>query len=108
MLVRANHGAVDMMERPVKLPRGVCLLLEVCQDAVPDAGTSPAIEAGRDRRIPDTEALASEIAAGEQDRNATATMVNWRFTTEDARIKLKRLYPSHGSRGLFRVWAPHR
>jgi transposase len=48
-----------------------------------------------DRRIPDSEMLRAEIAAWERDRNETATAVNWRFTTSDARIKLQRLYPSH-------------
>jgi transposase len=48
-----------------------------------------------DRRIPDIDTLTSEIAAWEADRNETATSVNWRFTTVDARIKLRYLYPSH-------------
>jgi hypothetical protein len=48
-----------------------------------------------DRRIPDQDTLAVEVAAWERERNATATGVDWRFTTEDARIKLKHLYPSH-------------
>ena len=47
-----------------------------------------------DRRIPDADTLIQEIAAWEQARNANAQPVNWRFTTPDARIKLKRLYPS--------------
>jgi len=47
-----------------------------------------------DRRLPDADTLAQEIAAWEQARNADARPVNWRFTTADARIKLKRLYPS--------------
>jgi transposase len=47
-----------------------------------------------DRRIPDADTLTQEIAAWEQARNANARPVNWRFTTPDARIKLKRLYPS--------------
>jgi transposase len=47
-----------------------------------------------DRRIPDTDTLTLEIAAWEQARNANARPVNWHFTTPDARIKLKRLYPS--------------
>jgi hypothetical protein len=46
------------------------------------------------RRIPDAEMLTREVAAWEQARNTTATRVDWRFTTVDARIKLKRLYPS--------------
>jgi DDE superfamily endonuclease len=48
-----------------------------------------------DRRIPDEETLKAEVAAWEEARNATATKVNWRFTTPDARIKLRHLYPSH-------------
>lgn len=47
-----------------------------------------------DRRIPDLETLTREVAAWEQARNADSRTVNWRFTTPDARIKLKRLYPS--------------
>ena len=47
-----------------------------------------------DRRIPDADTLTQEIAAWEQARNAEARPVNWRFTTAEARIKLKRLYPS--------------
>ena len=38
--------------------------------------------------------LDRETAAWETERNALGGPVNWRFTTEDARVKLKRLYPS--------------
>ena len=47
-----------------------------------------------DRRLPDVDTLTQEVAAWEQARNSDARPVNWRFTTPDARIKLKRLYPS--------------
>ena len=47
-----------------------------------------------DRRIADAETLASEVAAWQARRNADGSTVDWRFKTEDARIKLKRLYPS--------------
>jgi hypothetical protein len=47
-----------------------------------------------DRRIPNADALTHEVAAWQQARNANTRPVNWRFTTADARIKLKRLYPS--------------
>lgn len=47
-----------------------------------------------DRRIEDKEILTEEVAAWEQRRNENSAPVDWRFTTEDARIKLKRLYPS--------------
>ena len=47
-----------------------------------------------DRRLADVETLRREVAAWEHDRNRRVTKVNWRFTTADARVKLKRLYPS--------------
>ena len=47
-----------------------------------------------DRRLSDVDTLTQEVAAWEQARNSDARPVNWRFTTPDARIKLKRLYPS--------------
>jgi hypothetical protein len=46
-----------------------------------------------DRRIPDKEMLAREVAAWQARRNKKHTKADWRFTTPDARIKLKRLYP---------------
>jgi hypothetical protein len=45
------------------------------------------------RRIPDQETLKQEVAAWERVRNRVATTVDWQFTTADARIKLKKLYP---------------
>jgi len=45
------------------------------------------------RRIEAKSILIEEIAAWEDDRNATQTGVDWQFTTADARVKLKRLYP---------------
>lgn len=47
------------------------------------------------RRIPDLETLQREVAALEAERNALESSVHWRFTTHDARIKLRRLYPSY-------------
>lgn len=47
-----------------------------------------------DRRIPDQETLRREVKAWEDERNACGTSMEWRFTTEDARIKLKKLYPT--------------
>lgn len=46
------------------------------------------------RRIPDKPTLTREVAAWEARRNADQAKVDWRFTTADARIKLKRLYPN--------------
>ena len=47
-----------------------------------------------DRRIPSQEDLAWETGAWQGQRNRAAIRADWRFTTEDARIKLKSLYPS--------------
>lgn len=47
-----------------------------------------------DRRIADFERLTAEVAAWQEARNQEQTWIDWRFTTEDARIKLKRLYPT--------------
>ena len=46
-----------------------------------------------DRRIETAEELQREVAAWEEDRNERAVEVRWRFTTADARIKLRHLYP---------------
>ena len=47
-----------------------------------------------DRRLPDRATLEREVAAWETARNAATKTIDWRFTTADARIVLKRLYPS--------------
>jgi len=47
-----------------------------------------------DRRIPNKQILIDEIAAWEHDRNANHTKADWQFTTKNARIKLKHLYPA--------------
>ena len=46
-----------------------------------------------DRRIPDRETLAREVAAWVAKRNIHNAKANWHFTTPDARVKLKSLYP---------------
>jgi hypothetical protein len=47
-----------------------------------------------DRRIPDAATLTREVAAWEQRRNVAAVKADWQFTTADARVKLKKLYPT--------------
>ena len=47
-----------------------------------------------DRRIPDMETLRREVTAWERARNAAVVKVEWQFTTADARVKLRHLYPS--------------
>jgi hypothetical protein len=46
-----------------------------------------------DRRIPDIQTLITEIAAWESNRNKHNAKADWQFTSTDARIKLKQLYP---------------
>ena len=46
-----------------------------------------------DQRIPDQETLAEEVGAWEAERNAAESSIDWRFTSDEARIKLKHLYP---------------
>ena len=47
-----------------------------------------------DRRIGSDDQLQSEVATWEGDRNRAGATINWRFTTENARIKLRKLYPT--------------
>ena len=45
------------------------------------------------RRIGDADSLIAEVATWERERNAQQVTIDWQFTTADARIKLKHLYP---------------
>jgi hypothetical protein len=47
-----------------------------------------------ERRIPNMEAMKYEVNAWENDRNNKIALIDWQFTTADARVKLERLYPS--------------
>ena len=47
-----------------------------------------------DRRIPDKQMMVDQVGAWTRERNAAKAGADWRFTTSDARIKLKTLYPS--------------
>ena len=49
------------------------------------------------RRIPDQKTFRKEVAVWQEKRNSIAGPMNWRFTTSDARIKLKKLYPTINS-----------
>jgi hypothetical protein len=49
------------------------------------------------QRIPDKARLRREVGANVRERNVKATPVNWRFTTQEARRKLARLYPCTSS-----------
>lgn len=46
------------------------------------------------RRIPDIGMLSSQVAAWTKARNKKECSINWQFTTQDSRVKLKRLYPT--------------
>ena len=68
-----KHGSwLDMAESELAVLSGQCL----------------------DRRIPDKQTLIEEVAAWENDRNGAHAKADWQFTTADARVKLKRLYPA--------------
>ena len=47
-----------------------------------------------DRRIESREELKREVAMWEDERNGRGVVTRWQFTTADARIKLRRLYPT--------------
>jgi hypothetical protein len=68
-----KHGSwLDMAESELSVLTGQCL----------------------DRRIPDKRTLVEEVAAWKTERNKNHAKADWQFTTADARVKLKRLYPS--------------
>src|SRR5690606_26267713 len=46
------------------------------------------------RHIPTMTKITEEVKAWENNRNTKNSKINWQFTTKDARVKLKRLYPS--------------
>ena len=48
---------------------------------------------GLSKRIPTMDKMKKEVAAWNKARNKAASKINWRFSTDEARIKLKRLYP---------------
>ena len=48
---------------------------------------------GLSKRVPTIEQMKKEVTAWNKSRNKTANKINWRFITNDARIKLKYLYP---------------
>ena len=48
---------------------------------------------GLPKRVPTIEQMKKEVSAWNKSRNKTANKINWRFTTDDARFKLKHLYP---------------
>jgi hypothetical protein len=61
-------------------------MAEIELNVINNRGLSP--------RIPAIEQMRKETAAWNRRRNKEACKINWRFTTADARIKLKRLYPN--------------
>ncbi len=68
-----KHGSwLDMAESELSALSGQCL----------------------DRRIADKQTLTEEVAAWEGSRNKKHVKADWQFTTADARVKLKRLYPA--------------
>lgn len=60
-----------------------------------------------DRRIASSEELEKELQAWQKERNQVASKVSWQFSTEDARVKLKHLYPVFESEELPESKAPN-
>ncbi len=58
-----------------------------------ETGTGVPVRQCLDRRIPDQPTMIGEVAAWQERRNGSGGKVDWRFTTEDARIRLKSQYP---------------
>ena len=74
-----KHGSwLDMAESELSVLSGQCL-----DRRIPD-----------NRRIPDKQTLIEEVAAWQDSRNKNHTKADWQFTTADARVRLKRLYPA--------------
>ena len=68
-----KHGSwLDMAESELSVLSGQCL----------------------DRRIADKQTLIEEVDAWQDSRNKNHARADWQFTTADARVKLKRLYPT--------------
>jgi hypothetical protein len=59
-----------------------------------------------DRRVPDFETLKAEACAWQERRDVAGRKIEWCFNTEDARLKLKRLYPSLQEQRCTRPCAP--
>ena len=57
-----------------------------------------------DRRIADEQILAREVAAWQDHRNKRHAKADWQFTTANARVKLKRLYPEFSDSGDRLPW----
>ena len=54
-----------------------------------------------DRGIPDQETLAKQVPVWRKQSNQKKVNPNWQFTTQDVRIKLKKLYPTFDEGGHF-------
>lgn len=73
LIYTPKHGSwLNMAEIELRVLQGQCL----------------------NRRIDNTEEIQREVGAWMNARNGQEATINWQFTTKDARIKLKRLYPS--------------
>jgi len=61
---------------------------------IAETGTGVLSRQCLDRRIPDRGTMVREVGARQRRRNASARPVEWRSGTDDARIRLKSLYPT--------------
>jgi hypothetical protein len=90
-VVRLTEGERALLQRrisagsaPVHVQTHARVLLKADEGPVGPGWTDRAMAVARER----------EVAAWEAERNSLSGTIDWRFATEDARFKLKRLYPS--------------
>ena len=77
----------------IRMPSGSCWSTTTPSTHTP-ASLYEAFGPAEAKRLADQATLEREVAAWKAARNRAGRGVNWRFTTEDARIKLKHLYPT--------------
>ena len=87
------HCVKDLLEVHYPDAERVVLVQDNLNTHTP-ASLYEAFEPATAKRLADRATLEREVAAWQAARNASARGVDWRFTTEDARIKLKHLYPA--------------
>jgi hypothetical protein len=96
-----HTGAAFYESFPAEVARNLARRIEFCYTPVHgswlnmvEIEISVLVKQCLKRRLPDMETLEREAKAWCKERNRLGTSVNWRFRTEDARVKLRSLYPS--------------
>ncbi len=93
------EDVLEIYKRPYNSAVPVICMDEQPTPLIMETRRKIAVEPGKpervclDRRIPDMATLQQEAKAWYRKRNDNQKAVDWQFTTEDARVKLKSLYP---------------